>query len=53
MPQAPSWHSALESVHHNNTTCRAGDDIKPENLRLGTGGKPLCPECARLNEAGE
>jgi hypothetical protein len=26
-----------------------GNNIERENLRQGTGGKPLCKECARLN----
>jgi hypothetical protein len=50
MPQKPPWHSIEQSVHHNNTGCKTGNDIEPENLRQGTGNKPLCGECARLDE---
>jgi len=27
-------------------------NIERENVRLGTGGKPLCSECAYLNRMG-
>jgi hypothetical protein len=43
MPRKSPWHSVLQSVHHDNTNC---------NIRQGTGGKPLCQECARLDNAG-
>ena len=47
-----AWHSANSEVYHNNPKCRAGNNIKPENIQQGTGGKPLCEECERLNSAG-
>ncbi len=40
------WHSVKANVHHNNTACNTGNNIERENLRSGTGGKPLCKECA-------
>jgi hypothetical protein len=45
-----SWYSIKPEtrVHHNNTLCDTGDNIEPENRREGTGGKPLCHECAGL-----
>jgi hypothetical protein len=46
------WHSANSDVYHNNPNCRTGNSIAPENLQQGTGGKPLCEECERLNNAG-
>ena len=46
------WHSANSEVYHNNPNCRTGNSIAPENVRQGTGGKPLCKECNRLNTAG-
>jgi hypothetical protein len=46
------WYSANSDVYHNNTSCQTGNSIAPENLRRGTGGKPLCGECERLNNAG-
>jgi hypothetical protein len=46
------WHSVNSDVHHNNPNCRTGNSIKAENIQEGTGGKPLCDECERLNSAG-
>lgn len=42
------WHSIKQVVYHNDTNCNTGNNIERENLRSGTGGKPLCKECARL-----
>jgi hypothetical protein len=42
------WHSVKSSVHHNDTNCNTGNNIERENLRQGTGNKPLCSECAQL-----
>ena len=47
-----TWHSIKSGVHHNNTNCNTGNNIERENVRLGTGGKPLCSECAYLNRVG-
>jgi hypothetical protein len=46
------WHSADSDVYHNNPNCQAGNRIAPENVVQGTGGKPLCEECERLNSSG-
>jgi hypothetical protein len=45
------WHSANSDVYHNNRNCQTGNSIAPENVRQGTGGKPLCEECQRLNSS--
>jgi hypothetical protein len=45
-----SWHSIKQSVYHNNARCNTGSNISDEDLRQGTGGKPLCHECRSLNE---
>lgn len=45
------WHSIKAGVHHNNTECNTGNNIERENWRPGTGGKPLCRECADLARA--
>jgi hypothetical protein len=37
-----------QSVHHNETRCTEGNNIEPENKRAGTGGKPLCKNCADI-----
>ncbi len=46
------WYSANSDVYHNNRNCHTGNSMNPENVRQGTGGKPLCEECQRLNSAG-
>ena len=53
MPQTAAWHSTKANVHHNNTNCNTGNNIERENRQPGTGGKPLCAECARLNQQGK
>ncbi|MDE0454207.1 MAG: hypothetical protein OXJ63_02735 [Gammaproteobacteria bacterium] len=42
------WYSVKEPVHHNNEHCRQGGNIIVRQLRLGTGDRPLCKECAQL-----
>ena len=46
------WHSPTSEIYHNNRTCQTGNSIAPENIEQGTGGKPLCEECQRLNNSG-
>ena len=53
MPKKDPWHSVKQTVHHNNTNCNTGNNIERENLRSGTGGKPICQECAGLNRQGK
>jgi MIP family channel proteins len=45
------WHSANSDIYHDNPDCQTGGMIDPENIRPGTGGKRLCEECARLDNA--
>jgi hypothetical protein len=52
MPKKAPWHSIKASVHHNNTNCNTGNNIERENYKEGTGGKPLCEECAKCNRQG-
>lgn len=47
--EAKCWYSIKQDVYHNNTGCNTGNNIEIELLRQGTGGKPLCQECAQLN----
>lgn len=44
------WYSIepQSDVHHENTDCTEGNNIEPENVRAGTGGRRLCDECERL-----
>jgi len=53
MPQVSAFHSIKQNVHHNNSRCTEGNNIEKENLRQGTGGKPLCQHCAQLNREGK
>ena len=53
MPRTNPWHSIKRQIHHDNTNCNTGNNIEPENLRYGTGGKPLCSECDDLNSRGQ
>ena len=48
MAKVSPWHSIKSYVHHNNTDCNTGNNIERENIRSGTGGKPLCHECSGL-----
>ena len=45
------WHSVNSDIYHDNPNCQTGGSIDPENIRQGTGGKRLCEECARLDNA--
>jgi hypothetical protein len=52
MAKVSPWHSKLENdprVYHNNTDCNTGNNIEDENRVEGTGGRPLCKECAGLS----
>lgn len=51
--KVPAVHSIKRDVHHNNGKCTEINNIEKENLRQGTGGKPLCHHCDRLNKAGQ
>ena len=45
-------HSGNSQVYHNNPNCQTGNSMDPENVQQGTGNKPLCGECKRLNSSG-
>jgi hypothetical protein len=49
MPQVAPFHSIKEPHYHNNSKCGPGSEIPPHNRVQGTGGKPLCKDCAKLN----
>lgn len=46
------WHSIKAGVHHVCSNCNTGNNIETENIRTGTGGKPLCQECKGLIASG-
>lgn len=45
MARVAPFHSVKEDVHHNDDKCTEGNNIEPENLRKGDGGKRLCKNC--------
>jgi hypothetical protein len=53
MPRVEPFHSVLQPVHHDNSRCTEGNNIEPQYLRKGTGGKPLCQHCQRLDAQGQ
>jgi len=53
MPKVAPFHSEKESHHHDNNKCAPGSVIPPVNRRPGTGGKPLCKDCERLDREGK
>jgi hypothetical protein len=46
------WHSDQDTHHHDNSDCEQAKKIAPEERRPGTGDKPLCNECAKLDGSG-
>ncbi len=55
MTKKAPWHSTRpgETVHHDNDKCTEGNNIEAHYLAQGTGGRPLCAHCKRLDDAGE
>ncbi len=49
MAKVAPFHSIKQSVYHDNTKCTEGNNIERENKRDGTGGKPKCEHCKRLD----
>jgi hypothetical protein len=47
------WHSKKESdrkVYHDNTNCTEGNNVEKENRQSGTGNRPRCEHCTRLDK---
>ncbi len=53
MPQVASFHSKDQQVYHNNSKCGPGSEIPAHNKISGTGNKPLCKDCQKLNSEGK
>ena len=51
--KVPPWHSKRDPHYHNNNGCTRGTAILPHHREAGTGGKPLCKDCAKLNAVGK
>lgn len=50
------WHSTkpnTKNVHHDNDKCTEGNNIESYYRASGTGGRPLCEHCARLDREGK
>jgi hypothetical protein len=45
-----AFHSKKEGFHHANSRCGLGVRIPPRNRVAGTGDKPVCKNCEKLNE---
>lgn len=43
------WYSMLQTVHHDNVHCPEGKKIEKQHRCIGTGGRPLCQCCAKLD----
>ena len=56
MSKVAAFHSKkpdARSVYHNNDKCTEGNNIERYYWAPGTGGRPLCEHCARLNAQGK
>jgi len=56
MPQVSPFHSVKPNtpqVHHDNNKCTEGNNIEAENKRSGTGGRPKCSHCTKLDSEGK
>ena len=51
MAKVAPFHSKLSGtrVYHDNNKCTEGNNIERHNRVGGTGGKPKCDHCKRLN----
>jgi hypothetical protein len=46
------WHSKLPSDqprYHDETRCEVGNNIEPENVVKGTGGRLKCRRCREIS----
>ena len=53
MPKVAPWNSTKEDHYHDNTKCGPGSEIPPHNRLPGTGNKPKCKDCAKLDSEGK
>lgn len=54
--QVSPWHSKLEThrkVYHDNNRCTEGNNIESYNRVSGTGGRPKCEHCKKLDAEGK
>ena len=48
-PARSAWHADADRFHHTNAECIHADGTDPGARHRGTGGKPICTLCDRLN----
>ena len=53
MTKVAPFHSLKENRYHDNNHCGPGSEIPAHNRVSGTGNKPLCADCAKLNSEGK
>ena len=52
MSKVAPWHSSHPNhrrVYHDNTLCTEGNNIEAQYRVAGTGGRPRCEHCSRLD----
>lgn len=54
MPKVAAFHRDRPGEkYHDNSKCGPGSEIPPQYRKPGTGGKPHCEDCAKLNKEGK
>jgi len=56
MPKVSPFHSnhvPHDKTHHDNSKCGPGSEIPAHHRVSGTGGKPLCAHCKKLDDEGK
>jgi formylmethanofuran dehydrogenase subunit E len=53
MPKVFPFHAAADPVYHDNDQCKKGQEVPLERRLKGNEGKPLCKECAELDQLGK
>lgn len=56
MPTVASTHSIKPNaprVYHNNSRCAERNNIQAEDIKHGTGGRPVCLHCCSLKSQGK
>lgn len=49
MKVAPFHSKVTLDVHHDDDTCKVGNNIETYNVVAGTGNLPKCQECIRIS----
>jgi hypothetical protein len=46
---SPEYGPAHREAHHDHDNCLAGKQIEAKHRENGTGGKPRCKDCIKLD----